>query len=210
MHRLSLMCEVSAALLTSSSNVVEALTMSAMQKSISGNDLPRLRRAAMVVILRRGPRGVSEIGRSSFFRKALEEERSMIVPTLLQSTQEILTHWEKTKGVKRVSSELHNLDFLDLDRKDIYNRALERDKRRRERRDQHDEDCINEYSADEYAYGEHMASKRALDMMLNHDMDVIRRDLGQRVMQRMRTSGSRKRCRRSSNRSGVIFGNRET
>lgn len=131
MHRLSLMCEISASQLVSSMNVVEALTISTRQKGISGNDLPRLRKAAMDVILRRGRRGVAEIGRSVFFKKALNEERSIIVPTLFQGTMEAVTHY--VKSGKRDISEISNRSFRDLDKEDSFTREKERKYRRKEK-----------------------------------------------------------------------------
>jgi len=88
MHRLSLMCEISAAHLVSLINIVEVLAMSTLQKSTTGNDLPHLRRAAMEMILRRGPGGVTKLGRSGFFKRALEEQKSIVVPALLKGAME--------------------------------------------------------------------------------------------------------------------------
>jgi hypothetical protein len=56
--RLSLMCEIAAARLVSSTNVMDALAMYQTQKELTGNSLPRLRKAAMDIVLRSGPRGV--------------------------------------------------------------------------------------------------------------------------------------------------------
>jgi len=201
MHRLSLMCEVSASQLVSSSNVVEALSMTTRQKAVSGNDLPCLRRAAMDVILRRGRRGVSEIGRSSCFKKALEEERSVIVPTLFQGTMEMVSYWEKIKG-KRGVTELYNLNFKDLDKEDSEKRARERKLRRRERMGkklnkigEQDEDAFSDCSFDgsdevpaipyDAFRDGHLiawtksigASPRALERLAHHDMDFIRREV---------------------------------
>lgn len=223
MHRLSLMCEYSAAQLVSSSNVVEALTISTLQKNISGNDLSRLRRAAMDVILRRGQRGVSDFCRSSFFKKAMEVERSIIVPTLLQGTMEVVTHWEKTKGVKRGSSEIYNTDFKDLDKDDSHERAKERKRRRRERTgkdlvkiSEMDEDDLFDYGADEYDEGfpesqflEWATNKRALAQMAGHSIrrEVVARGIKAKVT---KANSSRKRSSRSSSsKSQGFFGSRE-
>lgn len=190
MHRLSLMCEISASQLVSSSNVVEALTMSTRQKTISGNDLPRLRKAAMDVILRRGRRGVSEIGRTSLFKKALQEERSIIVPTLLQGTMEAVAHWEKVKGVKRDSSEISHRSYKELDKEDSHKRARERRSRRQERTEkdpnkirEHYDDHLSDFSDEPYSEEQFMSgwvsnaraaaslSKRSLKRMAQHKMD---------------------------------------
>uniref|UniRef100_A0A7S4ADE7 BTB domain-containing protein n=1 Tax=Pseudo-nitzschia australis TaxID=44445 RepID=A0A7S4ADE7_9STRA len=224
MHRLSLMCEISAAQLVSSNTVVEALTMSTLQKNISGNDLPRLRRAAMDIIFRRGRRGVSEIGKSTFFIKALEEKKSIIVPTLLKGTMEVVTHWEKTTGVKRASSDLN---FKKLDKEDADERAEERKKRRRERmgrnlnkiREQ-DEDNGSDCSAEEYdeelcerqiidwaAGASKKVRTRALARMTHHSMDSIKREVASRGMKLAKANKSLKRSSRSSSsRSHSFFG----
>ena len=133
MHRLSLMCEVAASQLLCSSNVVEALSLCTAQKAISGNDLARLRKAAMDIVLRSGSRGVVELGRTPAFRRALEERRSVIVPTLLQGTMEAVTSYDKSRGVKRDSSDITYPSFDELDREDSYKRERERQKRRLER-----------------------------------------------------------------------------
>lgn len=131
MHRLSLMCEISASQLVSSANVLEALTMSNRQKELSGNDLPRLRKAAMDVILRRGRRGAAEIGRSNFFNKALKEEQSIIIPTLFQGTLEAVSLYAKCR--KRDASDIPRRMYRDLDRDDSREREKERKLRRKER-----------------------------------------------------------------------------
>jgi len=214
MYRLSFMCEISAAQLVTTSNVVEALTMSTRQKVISGNDLPRLRKAAMEIILRRGRRGVSEVGRSGCFKKALEEERSIIVPTLLQGTMETVVHWQKAKGAKRGFSEISHRTFKDIDREDSYKRARERNRRRQERLESDpnkkhklNDENLNDFSDD--LYGEHfkswaadaVVSKRPLSRMIHHNMESIRRHSSSRA--------DRKRSSRSSGRSDFYFSNRD-
>jgi hypothetical protein len=131
MHRLSLTCEVTASQLLSISNVVEALSMCTAHKSISGNDLPRLRKAAMDIVLRSGSRGVVELGPA--FRRALEERRSFIVPTLLQGTMEAVATYDKSRGVKRDSTHVSYPSFKELDREGSYKREREQRKRRQER-----------------------------------------------------------------------------
>lgn len=133
MARLSLMCEVAAAQLIDGTNVTEALTTCTKQKSISGNDLPRLRKAAMDVILGGGTRGVAEIGRSRAFRKALEEQRAVIVPTLLQGTMEAVAEHEKKGGLKRDASLMSASFALSMDKVDARKRESERRLRRQER-----------------------------------------------------------------------------
>ena len=198
LFRLSFMCEIAAAQLVTKDNIVEALTMSSRQKIISGNDLPRLRKAAMDVLLRRGRRGVSEIGRTSLFKKALDEDRSIIVPSLLQGTMEAVTHWEKSKSNKR---DLVDVSFTDIDREDTYRRNMER-KRARRGRDNDDEnpmddDRIRKMTVDWAS----AAAERSLSAMIDHNMDTLKR----RVFNKKRSGRSR-----SSSRSGRdFFGNRD-
>lgn len=130
MPRLSLMCEVAAAQLVSSTNVVRALSLCASQKSKSGNDLPKLRKAAMDVLLRSGSRGVLELGRTAAFRKALEEPRAIIIPTLLQGTTEAVTRYGKRGQSKRTKPNVSIYSFDELDREDAIKRERERRKRR--------------------------------------------------------------------------------
>ncbi len=133
MPRLSLMCEVSASQLLSSSNFMEALSKCAHQRAMSGNGLPRLRNAAMDYLLGYGSRGVAELSRSSLFRAALAEQRSVIIPTLLQGTMEAVASFPKSKGMKRDGVEVRYSSFEDLDREDGVQRENERRKRRQER-----------------------------------------------------------------------------
>jgi len=222
MYRLSFMCEISAAQLVTTSNVVEALTMSTRQKIISGNDLPRLRKATMDMILRRGRRGVSEIGRSSCFQKALEEERSIIVPTLLQGTMETVALLEKAKGAKRDFSEISHRTFKDIDREDSYKRAKERNRRRLDWvekdpskiREQDDEN-LNDFSDEPYDEDHFKswaagagASKRSLRRMVHYNMDSIRRQTFSKVEMNL-SKPNKKRSSRSSNRSDGFFFNRD-
>jgi len=220
MYRLSFMCEISAAHLVTTSNVVEALTMSTRQKIISGNDLPRLRKATMDIILRRGRRGVSEIGRSSCFKKALEEERSIIVPTLLQVTMEAVAHWEKARGTKRDFSEISHRTFKDIDREDSNKRAKERNRRRQDlvEKDpnkirEQDDKILNDFSDEPYDEdhfkswaAEAGASKRSLRRMVHHNMDSIRRQTVSRVEMNL-SKPSKKRSSRSTSRSDGFFCN---
>lgn len=108
MKRLSLMCEVAASQLVEPSNVVEALSRCTTQEKLTGNPLPRLRKAAMDVLLRNGQRGVVDICRTPTFRRALEEKSATIVPSLLVGTMEALNP-EKgknpTAGCKRELSQ---------------------------------------------------------------------------------------------------------
>ncbi len=207
LFRLSFMCEIGAAQLVTKDNIVEALTMSSRQKIISGNDLPRLRKAAMEVLLRRGSRGVSEIGRTSLFKKALDEDRSIIIPSLLQGTMEAVTHWEKSKSNKH---DLVGISFAHIDREDTYLRNKERKRARRGRDNDDDnpmdEDRIGKMKVDWTS----AAAERSLSAMVDHNLDTLKRRVIKREM-RMEKSGKKRSSRsRSGSRSGRdFFGNRD-
>lgn len=95
--RLSLMCEVAASELVTSSNVVEALGRCTAQEKQTGNTLPLLRKAAMSVMFENGSRGVVEMCRKPTFRRALEEKTASLVPSLLAGTMEAVSSPEKKK-----------------------------------------------------------------------------------------------------------------
>lgn len=134
--RLSLMCEIAAAQLVSSTNVVDALARCQTQKELTGNPLPRLRKAAMEIVLRSGPRGVFVL---PTFRRALEERGKNLIPTLLAGTMEAVDNAEtKTKKGsggrdKRDWQEIALEYFEFVDREDTNKRERERRKRRMER-----------------------------------------------------------------------------
>jgi hypothetical protein len=205
MHRLSLMCEVAAAQLVTTSNVAEALSMSTSQKAISGNDLLRLRKAAMEVVLRRGERGVIELSRSGLFNKALQDQRSLLVPALLQGTMETVSHWDNVRGVKRDNSELQYFAFDELDRLDFTARERERKKRRRERTDDDDSkvskvlDVDDDESFEDPILGdlEAEAARKSLKRMRAHNMDQIRRNRTRSAALSQRTSQRSTRKRRA-------------
>ena len=139
MHRLSLMCEVAATQLLTAADVVEALSMCTRQRTVTGNGLPKLRKAAMDFVLRSGARGVVELSGTPSFRRALDESSCLLVPALLVGTMEALGSSEKLRkehhqGLKRDRSCLKDCCFDELDRVDSYERERERRKRRQERR----------------------------------------------------------------------------
>lgn len=172
--RLSIMCEVAASQLLTSSNVVEALALCATQKCATGNDLPLLRKAAMAVIFRNGSRGVSELGRSQSFKRGLSARRSAIIPTLLQGTLEAISTHERNGTIKRDRHDLAQLSFEVLDSEDKYRRARERKKRKLERIEndpsRRDElvDFEMEDIYDEFRGWAHEAPKRSLKRMAKH------------------------------------------
>mmetsp|Transcript_90541 Transcript_90541/g.260974 ORF Transcript_90541/g.260974 Transcript_90541/m.260974 type:complete len:658 (-) Transcript_90541:8-1981(-) len=173
--RLSLMCEIAASQLVSASNVIEALSLCATQLATSGNDLPRLRKAAMDVVFKNGSRGVSELGRSESFKQGLASRRSVIVPTLLQGTLEAVSAEVKDESKLRDRFDLSQLSFEVLDSEDKYHRAKERKKRKLERiADDPDSsphelvDFEMEDIYDEFRGWQHDVPRRSLKRMAKH------------------------------------------
>jgi hypothetical protein len=182
MHRLSLMCEIAAAQLITPGNVVEALSICTSQKSISGNDLPKLRKASMEILLSNGARGVTELDRTPSFRMALDERRADIVPTLLQGTTEAVTSYEKSRGNKRTKPCFSSQSYDELDRKDSFKREKERRKRRKQRREDGQDrpfEIIDDLEDFEDLYDnpnalwETLSDKRSLKRM-SHHLDSMR------------------------------------
>lgn len=134
--RLSLMCEIAAAQLISVTNVVDALSACQAQSEATGNPLPRLRKVAMNLVLRSGPRGVFVL---PTFRKALEERSKSLIPTLLTGTMEAIDKAESKPKKGHHSADKRDWrekasDFFDsFDREDTHKRERERRKRRIER-----------------------------------------------------------------------------
>mmetsp|Transcript_3354 Transcript_3354/g.4841 ORF Transcript_3354/g.4841 Transcript_3354/m.4841 type:complete len:554 (-) Transcript_3354:196-1857(-) len=151
MSRFSLMCEIAAAQLVTHSNFVEALSACSVQQSRTGNSLPRLRQAAMDILLRSGKRGVDTLCSRPTFQRALEERSFAVVPSLLNGTMELVTaetskssnshhhgHHHNhsnsaSKTTKRELSAETQSYFEKFDKDDAYRRETERRKRRVER-----------------------------------------------------------------------------
>ena len=137
MPRLSLMCEVAAAQLVGVNNIVEALSTCEKQKNSTENPLPRLRKAAMDIVLRSGPRGVYAL---PAFLRSLEERSSVMVPSLLAGTAEAVLNVDEKKkhsnwhaGSKRDWKTVAVDYFDEVDYADAYSREQERHQRRIER-----------------------------------------------------------------------------
>lgn len=95
--RLSLMCEVAASNLVESPNVVEALSMCTRQEEQTGNQLKRLRKAAMAHVLKR--RGVDHLCRTQTFKRAISEpaRSAAFVPSVLTGTMEAMVSHDNQK-----------------------------------------------------------------------------------------------------------------
>ena len=101
-RRLSLMCEVAASQLVTTTNVVEALSACTTQKTQTSNPLSRLRDAAMRTVLQHGSRAA--VYNMPVFREALEGRITSIIPTLLTGTVEaIKASKEKDKNGSKLS-----------------------------------------------------------------------------------------------------------
>lgn len=133
MPRLSLMCEIAASQLLTSSNVIEALSLCTTHKADSGYDLSRLRKAAMACIFAGGVRGVSDLGRSQSFKRGLTTRRAEVIPALFQGTLEAVSVHEKDEVKLKDRYDFNQLTFEVLDSEDKYRRARERKKRKLER-----------------------------------------------------------------------------
>ena len=131
--RLSLMCEVAAAQLLTSSNIIEALSLCATHKAETGNDLPRLRKAAMACIFSTGVRGIAELERSQSFKRGLASLRAHAIPTLFQGMLEEVTAHEKVDAKLKDRYDVKQLTFADLDTEDKNDRVRERKMRKLER-----------------------------------------------------------------------------
>jgi hypothetical protein len=133
--RLSLMCEVAAAQLVSSTTVVEALAACEHQRQETGNSFALLRKAAMDVIL-----DSYHLRRESQFTadmvRELSGQSTLLVPSLIAGISEAMEAWEKrqrqTRGGELLSPEPRDWrgTYAEIDQLD----ALERDRERRKRR----------------------------------------------------------------------------
>lgn len=179
MPRLSLMCEVAAAQLVGTNNVVDAISICETQKQATGNELPVLRKAAMDVVLRSGARGVYAL---PTFRRALQDRSGYMVPTLLTGTAEAVQKGEKKKKSHKRDWKTIAFNFFDeMDYSDACAREYERHKYRVERLGS----TVTEEEAKKLFVKPRRKEKRSLKRMSHH----LR--LGNRVV------GSR-RSRRSS------------
>jgi hypothetical protein len=94
--RLSLMCEIAAGRLVCENSAVDALLACEEQKKRTNNPLPRLRQNAMEIILQ-SDRILSYRGMGLLLEKALEDQGSTLVPTLLLGAAEAIESLEKKK-----------------------------------------------------------------------------------------------------------------
>lgn len=147
--RLSLMCEIAAAQLVDHAHAVEALAACEEQRILTGNPLPRLRKASMEIVLV-SYHSFDDNVTTSFLKSALSEKGSLLIPTLITGTMEAIEAGEKRmrhlnvnamcspeKRDWKVTARRH---FDKIDKID----AIERDRERRKRRAGND--FIDEYT----------------------------------------------------------------
>jgi hypothetical protein len=137
--RLSLMCEIAAAQLVDHSHAVDALAACEEQRQLTGNPLPRLRKATMEVVLV-SYHSFDDSVTTSFLKNALVEKSSLLIPTLITGTMEAIEAGEKRmrhlnvnaicSPEKRDWRVLARRHFDKIDKID----AIERDRERRKRR----------------------------------------------------------------------------
>jgi hypothetical protein len=169
------MCEVAAAQLLTSSNVIEALSLCATQKAENGNDLPRLRKAAMACIFASGVKGISDLERSQSCNRGLACLPARAIPILFQGVLEEVAAHEKADSKVSDRYDVKQLTFEDLDKDDKNRRGRERKMRKLERIDNDPERRheLVDYEMEDIIYEEFRdwdsgAPKQSLKRMAKH------------------------------------------
>lgn len=156
MPRLSLMCEIAASQLVDYSSAVEALFSCGYQQKLTGNPLPRLRKAAMEIVFRvqhsNGNNAAALLG------NALAEKGPLLVPTLITGTMEAVEAAEKKKkqhsdqSVTGEKRDWQTMAYSYFDRYDLAD-AKERDRERRKRRVFLEDDGMSVIFEDDESWG---------------------------------------------------------
>lgn len=137
MHRLSLMCEVAAAQLVDKDSAVNALRECESQSALTGNELPRLRKAALEWILQCCFTGGSA---ATTVSAGLREHGCFMIPSLFAGILEALKEVEEKKkgksssvmsGEKRDWQRMALSYFDQYDQVDRMERERERERRAR-------------------------------------------------------------------------------
>jgi hypothetical protein len=137
--RLSLMCEIAAAQLVDHTHAVDALTACELQRQTTGNQLPRLRKATMEIVLVSYQLGNDNIT-TAFLKNALADKSTLLIPTLISGTVDAVEAGEKRMRHLNVStiSTPEKRDWQTISRRyfDKIDKidAIERDRERRKRR----------------------------------------------------------------------------
>eukprot|EP00551_Chaetoceros_affinis_P005298 CAMPEP_0203683902 /NCGR_PEP_ID=MMETSP0090-20130426/47759_1 /ASSEMBLY_ACC=CAM_ASM_001088 /TAXON_ID=426623 /ORGANISM="Chaetoceros affinis, Strain CCMP159" /LENGTH=743 /DNA_ID=CAMNT_0050553059 /DNA_START=95 /DNA_END=2326 /DNA_ORIENTATION=+ len=138
LSRLSLMCEVAASQLVTSTSLLEALALCEEQHRSSGNQLLYLRKAVMLYhILGHGPRGVNDLSSMPSFQRTLKDRSDVVVPSLMMGVFEAIKN-ELGTDENDNKNDSHNTNstthyYAKLDEDDKIKRESERTRRRKER-----------------------------------------------------------------------------
>eukprot|EP00522_Entomoneis_paludosa_P008308 CAMPEP_0172458122 /NCGR_PEP_ID=MMETSP1065-20121228/25907_1 /TAXON_ID=265537 /ORGANISM="Amphiprora paludosa, Strain CCMP125" /LENGTH=644 /DNA_ID=CAMNT_0013212213 /DNA_START=129 /DNA_END=2063 /DNA_ORIENTATION=+ len=184
MPRFSLMCEVAASHLVSPSNVVEALMLCKRTQDQWGNQLQRLRRAAMEVVFHSRAYGVYDnIYKQPSFKESVVKKAPLLVPSLFKGTADCV---EESLGKKQY----HNFKERDwktslyedcrrYDDEDKLKRARERAKYRPIQDSAPDDHPL---IVDEYdALGNEVASRKCMKRLRGHSVrSTLRREKRER------------------------------
>lgn len=178
MPRLSFMCEIAAAQLVDPTCAVDALAACETQRQLTGNSLPRLRKATMDIVFRAQIQ--SDKGASNLLKKALRVKGPLLIPTLITGAMEAVEAGEKKKqhhshssfltGEKRDWQTMAYSYFDKFDKID----AKERDRERRKSRGggvSEEEDKSSAIFADDELFslwGESGARRLSLKRMSHH------------------------------------------
>jgi len=190
MPRFSLMCEVAAAQLVEQNYAMDALQECESQRCLTGNELPRLRKAAMDIVLQCCAAGG---GAAALVNSGLEDRGRLVVPTLFMGTMEAVKEAEEKKKSKtstsssssshnsrhhHLSSEKRDWQRMAFSYFDKYDRndTLERDRERRKRArgedpavDDYDDETEEEESSFAWS-GEAKARSMSLKRMSRHHL----------------------------------------
>ena len=168
MPRFSLMCEVAAGQLVNQYNAMSALEECGKQMSLTGNDLPRLRKEAMQSVLRSCTMGGGAMG---IVQHALNNRCRLIVPSLFTGTMEAVKEAEEKKKTSVIGEkrdwQLMALQYFDnYDKQD--ERERERERRKRQRGQSPGEDSDDD--DDDGAFGGFLgkAQRMTLKRMARH------------------------------------------
>ena len=109
MPRLSLMCEIAASQLVDHKNVIDVLSACQLQQQKTGNRLPLLRKAAMLdCVMANGSIGIDKLYSNPMFKDNLEERCSLVIPSLLEGTVEVLPTNMKTKEWQKKKDKMNS------------------------------------------------------------------------------------------------------
>jgi len=166
MPRLSLMCEVAAAALVDQNSAMDALQECEKQRCLTGNELPRLRKEAMSIVLRCCAVGG---GAAAVINTGLETRGRLIVPTLFTGTMEAVKKADEKKKTKHHSGK-RDWQRMALSYFDNYDRhdLAARERERRKRKDGEDPNVDSDDDEGDFCWGEAKARNQSLKRMSKH------------------------------------------